>query len=772
MRSHSGETDFNGLDGALIDQLPAGVYACAPSGEIVRFNRRAAEVWGREPRLGQPAERLCGAHRVFGRGGERLTPEQGPMARVLAGGAAERGVPLVFERPDGSRVALRMTVEPLRDPAGTPAGAVAVLEGAELLEGPQGRSRTSGLEELLDCCPVPAYLCDPDGLITYYNQAAVRLWGRAPLRNDARDRYCGSFRLFASDGAPISHDRCWMALTLQTCEQQLEKEIVIERPDGQRLNALAHASPLRSPGGTLLGAVNVLVDITERKRVLDLLRASEQHLNAIVQTTPECVKILDTECRVLAINPAGLAMVQAGSIDEVRGRSICELVVPEHREPYRDMNRRVCAGEEATLEFDVVGLKGLRRRMQTHAVPLREPGGATLHLAITRDVTEAKRAEAALMDADRRKDEFLAMLAHELRNPLAPLATSIDLLGLSPGNPSLVAEVRATMKRQVDQLVRLVGDLLEVSRITTGRIELQKEPLVLNDVLGDALEVVRAEAAGRGQRLSAQICPAPLRLEGDAARLRQVFSNLLVNAVRYTPPGGRIRLEAALEGREAVVKVSDSGRGLPPEMLERIFELLEQVPGHGEARPGLGIGLTLVRSLVKLHGGSVCARSEGLDRGSEFVVRLPLAPAAREPEAPAERGTGDEPLPRLRVLVVDDNEDAAASLALLLRTYGQDVCTAHDGAGALAEIAGFGPQVVFLDIGLPDMSGYDVARRVRAGETGCTPVLVALTGWGQEHDVRRALEAGCDHHVIKPAPASRLRSILAVVAAPASALRS
>jgi CheY-like chemotaxis protein len=250
-----------------------------------------------------------------------------------------------------------------------------------------------------------------------------------------------------------------------------------------------------------------------------------------------------------------------------------------------------------------------------------------------------------------------------------------------------------------------------------------------------------------------------------------VFSNLLINAVRYTPPGGRIRLQAALEGREAVVRVSDSGRGLAPEMLERIFELFEQVPGPGDAKAGLGIGLTLVRSLVKLHGGSVCARSEGLDRGSEFVVRLPLAPAVREPQGPPEGGAAGEALPRLRVLVVDDNEDAAASLALLLTMYGQDVCTAHDGAGALAAIARFDPRVVFLDIGLPDMSGYDVARRVRAGDAGCAPVLVALTGWGQEHDVRRALEAGCDHHVIKPAPLARLRSILAAIAGPAGALR-
>jgi PAS domain S-box-containing protein len=683
------------------------------------------------------------------------------MARVLAGGAAERGVPLVCVRPDGSRVALRMTVEPLRDPAGAPAGAVAVLEGAELLEGPAqgGPRRTSPLEELLDCCPVAAYLCDPGGLITYYNQAAVRLWGRAPLRRDARDRFCGSFRLFACDGAPISHDRCWMALTLQTGEQQLEKEIVIERPDGQRLNALAHASPLRAPDGTLLGAVNVLVDITERRRVLDLLRASEQHLSAIVQTTPECVKILDAECRVLAINPAGLAMVQAEGIEEVRGRSICELVVPEHRERYRDMARRVCAGEEATLEFDVVGLKGLRRRMQTHAVPLREPGGATLHLAITRDVTEAKRAEASLMDADRRKDEFLAMLAHELRNPLAPLATSIDLLGLSPGDPELVAEVRATMKRQVDQLVRLVGDLLEVSRITRGRIELQKEPLVLNDLLGDALEVVRAEAAGRGQALAAQICSAPLRLEGDAARLRQVFLNLLDNATKYTPRGGRIELRAERSDDRAVVRVTDTGIGIAAQEMPRLFELFFQVNQSLErSEGGLGIGLTLAQRLVDLHGGTIEVSSGGLGQGSEFTVTLPASPEAAQLR---EASQSSHPvIAPLRILVADDNADSAEALAVLLRLAGHEVRTAQDGDEALALAKGFHPDVALLDIGMPRTNGYDLARLLRAEPWGKDILLIAETGWGQEEDRRKTREAGFHAHLVKPVDSTQLMEML------------
>jgi signal transduction histidine kinase len=364
-------------------------------------------------------------------------------------------------------------------------------------------------------------------------------------------------------------------------------------------------------------------------------------------------------------------------------------------------------------------------------------------------------------EAAQRKDEFLATLAHELRNPLAPIRNSVNLLRLSGAAAQPAGQMWEMMDRQVEHMVRLVDDLMDVSRLTRGRIELRREAVSLADVIAAAVETSRPLIEAARHRLDVSLPPEPLVVEADPMRLAQVFSNLLNNAVKYTDAGGRIRISAARDDGAAVVTVSDTGIGMSPDALSRVFDMFVQADARdSRAQTGLGIGLTLVRRLVELHGGSVVARSEGPGRGSQFAVRLPLTrketlPA--HPAASAARKIGGLP----RVMVVDDNADAADSLAALLQLLGADVRITHDGQTALEALGAFNPAAVFLDLGMPGMDGYETARRMRARPETRKTKIIALTGWGQERDRRQTEAAGFDHHLVKPADLSALRALLA-----------
>jgi two-component system, sensor histidine kinase len=375
-----------------------------------------------------------------------------------------------------------------------------------------------------------------------------------------------------------------------------------------------------------------------------------------------------------------------------------------------------------------------------------------------------KRAEETLRQADRRKDEFLAVLGHELRNPLAPLRTALQVLRLQRGGDAEVERLAGVMDRQVHHLVRLVDDLLDVTRISRGKIELRKEPVDLATVLERCLERVRPHLEERQHALEVSLPEQPLLLEADPARLDQVFTNLLSNAGRYTPPGGHVRLTATRDGDRAVVRVRDNGIGIRPEMLGSVFEMFQQadrVPGRDAE--GLGLGLALVRSLVALHGGSVAASSDGPGTGSEFVVTLPLAAQAetalaRDAGRPLSVGSAQR---SLRMLVVDDNVDGAQSLAMLLELIGHEVRVVHDGPEALEVAAAFRPEVVLLDIRLPrGMDGYEVARRLRAQPGLETTVLVAVTGCGSEEERAHTREAGFSAHFVKPVDLGMLCKLL------------
>jgi signal transduction histidine kinase len=401
----------------------------------------------------------------------------------------------------------------------------------------------------------------------------------------------------------------------------------------------------------------------------------------------------------------------------------------------------------------------LKARERQYQVGKHLAEQAQTNAQLEESVSERQRVEEALRDADRRKDEFLATLAHELRNPLAPIRNSLHILRLSTSSDPAAEQVCEMMERQLGHLVRLVDDLMEVSRITRGKVELRLESIELAAVIRSAVEASRPLIEASHHQLAIAVPPQRLIINGDLVRLSQVVSNLLTNAAKYMDDGGQIWLGVKQEGEIVCISVRDTGIGIPAEMLPHIFKMFTQVDRSArQAQGGLGIGLTLVRTLVEMHGGQVEAHSAGVGQGSEFVVRLPLSNSASVSRRDASN-VRPPVLPNRRVLVVDDNRDAAESLGLLLKLLGAEVRVVHDGPAALAMIPTYAPNVVLLDIGMPGMDGYEVARRIREQPEGQDLMLIALTGWGQEEDRRRTSQAGFDHHLLKPADMTALKSL-------------
>jgi PAS domain S-box-containing protein len=475
------------------------------------------------------------------------------------------------------------------------------------------------------------------------------------------------------------------------------------------------------------------------------------------------------------VNRAGLQMIGLDSLEEARSVRVTDFFFPEDEPRVNQLFRDVLDKGHAEIDVRFRHFKtGQALWMAYKVLRLDDPRGQPVAIAtVSQDVTERRRMEdslrglaADLADADRRKDEFLATLAHELRNPLAPLTNTLEFLKRSSNQDASVRRGLDTMERQLEQLVRLVDDLLDLSRITHNRIELRKRPVELASVLRQAVLAAQPLADAARHTIEVDVPSEPVYLHADPVRLTQVFGNLLNNSCKYTPPGGTIRVTAQRDDQSAVVTVTDTGIGIPRDRLASIFDMFAQVDQTLErSQGGLGIGLTLVKRLVEMHSGSVEAQSAGEGHGSTFVVRLPAALDVAYVAQPAATETQTSSATH-RILVVDDNEDSADSLAMLLQLTGHEVFIAHDGHSALDAAEQHRPGVALLDIGLPSLNGYDVCRRIRQEPWGKTMVLIALTGWGQDEDRRRSQEAGFDGHLVKPVDHTRLLTLLATLTEP------
>jgi signal transduction histidine kinase/CheY-like chemotaxis protein len=543
-------------------------------------------------------------------------------------------------------------------------------------------------------------------------------------------------------------------------------ELRFRRHDGEyRLHAY-RAEPIRDEHGTLqwFGAC---VDVEERKRAEVAMREQTEDFRTLLDMLPVGVWIAhDPECRRITGNRAGRELLRmapdanlskSASAEEQPkhfrilkgGREVPAADLPMQRAAHGEIVR----AEEAVHEFD----DGSRVHAIVSARPLFDPSGRPRGaIATVVDVTELKRAESA----ERRKTEFLAELGHELRNPLAPLMSALELLQRADCDPEHAGALLETMHRQLGYLASLVDDLLDLARVDRGEIHLDRVRLDLREAVDAAVELARPLIDERRHELMVEHAAVPLPVDGDRRRLTQLIANLLNNAAKYTDRGGTLRVSTELGAGQIVLRVRDTGFGIPSGQLETIFEMFSRVPEHREriGGSGLGIGLALARRILDLHDGSIEARSEGLECGSEFVARLPLAEPAAESETAAAPAEPSEPSPR-RVLVVDDNVDAAETLRMWLELEGHKALVVHDGPTALEAVPHFSPEVVLLDIGLPLMDGYDVARRIRA-LPGQHMLLVALTGWGQAEDRRRSSEAGFDLHLTKPVKGPKLQALL------------
>ncbi|MGN6513345.1 MAG: PAS domain S-box protein [Lysobacteraceae bacterium] len=616
------------------------------------------------------------------------------------------------------------------------------------------RARGEQFRRAIQDAPIPVVLHAEDGQVLQLSRVWTELTGYGLGDTAALRRLLARAYGADEDGLPAAVKRLFgpdRAALLQT-------ELPVETRDGQRLTWTLSAS---SPGTLRDGrrfVVAMALDITERKRVERQLRASEERASLATRVAqlgiwswePDTGRFeADARCReILGVGPDEPMdftpdMPHLHPDDRATARRGLELAMDPNGSGHYEAELRVLR-DDGTVRW-IAGraqcvFRGTGRR--------RRP---MLLLGSLIDITDSKRMQESLLDADRRKDEFLATLAHELRNPLAPLRNCLHVLKMHDAEDPSAARLHAMMDRQVSQMVRMVDDLLEVSRITRGNIELRKRAVPLAEVLASALETSRPLLEQAGHRIETHM-PAPtVMLYADPMRLEQVFTNLLNNAAKYTPAGGRIVLKTKVEEGEVQVCVCDNGIGLPAEMLVQVFDMFAQCDhSRSQAQGGLGIGLTLVRSLVEQHGGSVEARSEGLGFGSEFIVHLPLYDPARDAAAERNLAPPTEAHHPRSVLVADDNHESADSMALFLRLSGHDVRTVYDGRACLEAIEEDRPDVVLLDIGMPLLDGYETCRRIRSLPGGEDIAVLATTGWGQDADRARSAACGFDAHLVKP----------------------
>jgi two-component system CheB/CheR fusion protein len=603
---------------------------------------------------------------------------------------------------------------------------------------------------------------DGDGRVAYMNPVAALLTGWK-TQDAVGQPLDAVFRLVNEESREPVESPSVRALREGRTAGLAGHSLLVAR-DGTERSLDDSAAPIRNDKGEVAGAVLVFRDITDRRKTERALATALAYADDIIGTLREPFLVLDAGLRVKTANRSFYDSFRV-SEGETEGRRVYDLGNGQWDIPgLRTLLDRVLTRSESVHDYEVehtfpsLGRKTMLLNARPFPPGSRHP---ELILLAVEDVSAVRERADALAEASRHKDEFLATLAHELRNPLAPIRHAVQYLGTDGVQGPGVKTARDVIARQVAVMVRLVDDLLDVARISRDKLEIVKQRVALAAVVAAAVESSRPLIEQCGHELTVTLPEEPLDLDADPVRLAQVFVNLLNNAAKYTNRGGHVRLTAGREGSDAVVTVRDDGIGIPADMLAGVFEMFTQVDRTLErSQGGLGIGLTLVRRLVDLHDGSIEVRSDGPGRGSEFTVRLPLVQAARD-VLPAGDGPRAKALSGCRVLVVDDNRDSAETLGMLLTIKGNEVRTAHDGVEAVEVAGAYRPELVLLDIGLPKLNGYDVARRIRQQPWGRAVTLVALTGWGQDEDRRRSMEAGFDHHVVKPVDFDALERLLA-----------
>ena len=682
-------------------------------------------------------------------------------------------VPVMLQRRPGAPLERRFVDQvymPLRDPAGQVSGIL--VHGIDVtdrklaeIELYESRER---FQKIVSQAATGVVQMDSEGRITLVNQKYCDM----VQRTETELLGASVLDVTAPDSVPVTQEAV-QRLAAGEAGVVVDKEYL--RRDGSHMPATSSVNALRGPNGEFQGLVAIVVDTTESRRAAEKLRASEERYRTLFESVDQgfCIfeMIFDAQdrpvdYRFLEMNP--MFEAHTGLHDAV-GRTAREMIPTLDAFWFETYGRVAQTGEPVRFENPA---PAMGRWFDVYATRLGGPASRRVALLFS-DITARKQSEETLRklardleEADRRKTEFLATLAHELRNPLAPIRSGLSVMRLKGDNAASVARVREMMERQVSHMVHLIDDLLDIARISGGKLELKKERADLRGVLASAVETSLPLIETGQHELSVDVPEHAVPVEVDVTRIAQVVANLLNNAAKYTPAGGRIGLSLRIDGADALITVSDNGIGIPQDELISVFEMFSQVGHHLErAQGGLGIGLSLVRRLVDMHGGSVAAASGGPHTGSTFTVRLPLAEGAQDTPQQAAPDGANGAVGGTRILVVDDNVDAAMTLSMILEACGYVTQVAHGGKEALAAAQDFRPQVAFLDIGMPGMDGYDTARAMRRLEGLEDMTLVALTGWGAESDRRKSNEAGFDQHLTKPVQLDVVQDLLARLAA-------
>jgi PAS domain S-box-containing protein len=689
-------------------------------------------------------------------------PIEHPVDQVLRDGrivGLANHTALISRR--GAITAIEDSAAPIRDPSGAVIGAVMVFHDVSARRLAESALNESELRfrTIFNQAAVGMAVTDLDGRFLQVNRKFTEVFGYSSAELQQRT----FLQLTHPDDLAAAQETLAGLATEKASDAVLETRCV--RKDGIVIWSLTTITMLREVSGRPRRLIGIVEDITNRK----LAEEAQARLVAVIASSDDSIISMTMEGVVLSWN-RGAELMYGYAPSEMIGHTTAILIPDNRLDEEPGILSRIRAGERIE-HFETIRRRkdGALLDVSIAVSPIEDTRGIIVGASkITRDITERKRTEAALLETDRRKDEFLATLAHELRNPLAPIRQAALLSRAEGATEAQKRWSHDVISRQVHHMSLLLDDLLDVSRITRGTLELRLEMASLRDIVDAAVETARPSIDAKRHRFSVVLPGEPLQMLVDPLRMAQILSNLLTNAAKYTDPAGQIELRAECGDEQVTFVVADSGIGIPPQAMSSVFEMFSQVKSaQDRSEGGLGIGLALAKGLVQLHGGEIEAYSAGIGRGSQFTIRLPRRVQAIRSTAGADLGA-HAPVPSRRILVADDNRDAAQSLAMLLELEGHEVRVEYDGRGAMAAFADFAPHVALLDIGMPGLSGYEVARMIRQRDDGDAVTLIALTGWGQERDKALAQAAGFNHHFTKPIEPERINEILRELTRPDS----